>query len=441
MAKNNNTTLYWIAGIIIIGFILYNSNPELFTVFTPKTPDKSLSTIVNKFYFPITTRTVNSDKCSIPSVKMGSTFDPNTEKFPTSGATILINGKYYKYQGGSTNRKDCVTIFGSQVLIDGNVPFKNFLLFKKGTNQYIMCQQTKTGSKYITLQIYNKVTSLPYTTPVTEQEGKYYCDIKAKTIYLIPCANGKKVQVQTCDLGCEQKLEDLDTGKIEVVKCKGDYKPNQVMCSPSGLNKFTTNASGALSTEVCCKCSGTTCDKKGCSLLPKGCAMLTGTTRNPTGVDIYFYNDLDHADYENFILTDFSKKAPYNEFVFNFYRENNKGDCKAAGYETTNDVRVGWEPIGAIGWGEPSPGKGVAANLMFNPTRYASISPGFLVYHELGHIYLHKGHSYNPADCTKTIMDYQGVSTLYDNAEIKFIRMNLNNPDGWTNTDSTVRFC
>lgn len=416
--------------IIVVAIMLINQS-QLFTIYTPQTPDSSLNRVVNKLYFPLTTKTTG-EACPAPD-KIGSSIAWDSKVLPTSTSCLALNNVYYKLSSIVTKKGTC-TNEGEQVLIDGNAPFMNLILIKKTVNNqvsYLICQNKPKGLYSYKFLVTTSSCSLKYSVPPIQEVVKYSCDARAKTIYQVPCGK-KRTVVEKCALGCEQKYITIDTGNVEVVKCIGDYQPNKVICSPSGRNLFKTSSTGQLSSEPCCSCSGTTCSKTGCTLLPLGCSLIDGDGSG--NIDIFFYNDTDNVAYESWAISQLATRAPYNEFTYNVYRENNKNDCRSD-RETSNDVRIGWEDIGRYyGWGQPSPGVGTAGNLKFNPITYASITPTFLLFHELGHIYTHAGHT-----CDGSIMDANGGDRNYRPYQIDLIRKNLNSTTPIYN--STYRIC
>lgn len=387
-----------IIGIIILALVLSNYNLD-FKIVTPSTPDNSLQKSVNLLYFPVATRSTNSEKCIAPEVQIGSTFDPNTQSLK-SGDTIFIEGKYYKYKGTSTARKDCVTAYGSQITVSNSVPFANFILFKKTDNQYYLCQNTNTGNRYWIFEYSKTAVSLRYTTPKTEQQGKYYCD--GKSIYLLPCANGKRVLMETCALGCEKTKSLLDSQNIDVVKCKGEYKPNIQICSVEGDKLFKTDSKGILSSQDCC-CKNNACAASSNCAPKSKCELVSGDGNGQVNIFVYGGNENEMKNWAKWIYTELPSESPYNEFSYNVYYEANQYDCNSLGIRrSTKDFDAGWASwftaIGMSNWGDTN-------HIWFNPVRgRAGFFPNdhFLLFHELGHCYTSGGHTNDGS-----IMDYR----------------------------------
>jgi hypothetical protein len=417
-------TLLIIIGIIILAIILYNQN--LFTILTPDTPDNSLDKIVNKLYFPIASSNTNKESCSYPGLLLGSSFNFDITSLPSGTSNCMrINQKNYKPTKTSTTLTGTCSLEGEQVLFNNKVPLSNFIIIKKGSN-FIVCQNLK-GNKY-KYTVFSESTgscSIKYTLPLIEPEGKYYCDKSSKKIYFLSCGGKTKTLVESCSLGCEQTSVTLDDKtKTEVVKCIGDYQPNKKVCSEAGDKLYSTSKNGSLTSQSCCSCSGTTCKTTGCKAPTKKCTLIGGDGKGQ--INIIFYNDANYKDYVKWAMNEIqTTEAPFNEFTYNFYEEANKYDCKGTIKEESHDTRIGWEEMGHIGYGL-SGSIGVAGNLMLSPSRYASVRQHFLFFHELGHVYTHRGHSGNPTDCDGSIMNSNGGDSKFKPYHIVIMRKNLN---------------
>ena len=430
MAKDK--IIIWIVVIVVGILVLYNSNSFLFSIFTPKAPPE-ITDYVNKYYFPTVTKTINFDKCSVPSVTIGTSFSWDTTTLPTGNDYIFYNGQYYRVSRVSGKYVGtCTKLEGNQTTIDGKAPFRNFLFIQKGTN-YLLCRNLDSNKyEYSQFSLIKNVINnryyIKYSIPQIEPEGKYYCDNK-NTIYRIPCGGKTKEVIETCSLGCEYADVQIDSNlaTVNVVKCKGDFQPNKQICSTDGKKIYTVDSSGKLTTGNCCSCTNGVCSKTvGCAPAVPACNLLKGDGKNQINVFIVDYKN--NKNYSDWIIDFMPTQIPYNEFTYNFYAEATQYACRGKVAETSKDLRIAWDSQcnWAYACANPTNSYTQAGYLSFTFPKYAQITKSFLLMHESGHDYLHYGHT-----CDGSIMDANGGTrkngNVYESYQVPIVRYNLAN--------------
>ena len=122
-------------------------------------------------------------------------------------------------------------------------------------------------------------------------------------------------------------------------------------------------------------------------------------------------------DWGNWIYDTLYNTSPYNEFNWSLYTEKNEGDCTG----NYSDTRFVIEPINSKGlsWFDGSSINKVWFNSNLEQRGY-NFKWNFLLFHELGHIFLKNGHTNNGG-----IMDLDGGNAEYNEEQINIIRSNL----------------
>jgi len=119
------------------------------------------------------------------------------------------------------------------------------------------------------------------------------------------------------------------------------------------------------------------------------------------------------------IYSQLMNQEPYNEFKWNVYYEKKSGDCnKILG---KNDFRFSFGSIGTYyGWTSWKDSTSYG-EITFNKNYKSKVSQWtFLIYHEMGHYYLQRGHTNDGS-----IMDANGGDHVYHGYQIKAIRERL----------------
>ncbi len=398
------------------------------TIFKPFTEDKTLDAIVNKYYFPTTTKTNELAKCTNKNVQYGSSFKFDTNTLPSSASScMVVFGSTYIVDKTQKNIPgSCAQEAGTRVKFEEDFVYSNLIMLSRD-NTYLICQNQIARNNRHNLVTFKTTTAKSCTvkyeqTTNTEKEGKYYCD--GKNIVEYPCNRGKKIAIETCELGCEYKdiTLDQDGASINVAKCKGDYQPNKAFCSSTGLAYYKTNQQGTIAKEFCSSCSNGICKKAPPAPIIPSCKLLAGTGNNQ--INMITYNDQDYQDWGFWIVGELEKQTPYNEFTYNLYRESIKLACDKTLQVEMRDTRFGIEDLpGSLrGWGQPGR-KGVPGNMIYDINE-KNVKWWFLLFHEMGHIYTHAGHSNDGS-----IMDANGGDSKYRDYQIQKIRYYLNLSD------------
>ena len=303
----------------------------------------------------------------------------------------------------------------SIIIISSIIALLILLTLAFGLRQTIFTPDTPdtTLDKYVN-KYYFPTIAKP-TTITSNVNDRYYCD--SNTIDVIPASKTTRKIVERCKTGCEYVDMNVDTGKVKVVKCKGDYDPDIKVCSTDKHWFYTTDKLGKLTSEYCCDCRGSRCTK-GCSPPVPECLLVSGGGGN---VNLFFYNVGSDPGYIEWVIAEMKTRAPFNEFAFNAYKEKSYGSCSSTIKISAHDTRIEFKTLyGYAGWGQPSPGTSIPGNLQISST-LGNKKWEFLLFHELGHIYTHAGHTNDGS-----IMDVSGGNGKFNDAEIKKIRYYLN---------------
>jgi len=419
-----NKTIYWIIGIIITVVILYNYS-NLFTISKPLGPG-DLDNYIHSYYSPTTTLKTNSEKCTNKNIEFGSNIAFTTTSLPTGSSLCIYSDKtnLFVTKGGSSKTGKCSDLGKDYQRWNMNIFTKIHLI--KTSSGYLFCKDNSNGKgySYSILKTNTKICPVKYTSTnidlPDEKEGKYFCDSKTGRIYLEPCGSKSRQLIEECGyVGCEYANVNIDSGNVSVVKCKGDYEPNINICSSSDLFKYTTDSKGKLTQTICTSCKKNQCTNQTINYFT-GCKLLSGNG-NLNNIDILFYTYNEMPDYGDWLMSQLKYRTPFSEFNYNLYIENPKYACNGKITLNQNDVRIGFgETYGHIGWGEPSARKGKPGELAIRPD-YSNKKWEFLLFHELGHIYTHAGHT-----CDGSIMQVNGGDKQYRTYQIELIRKNLN---------------
>lgn len=434
MAKKDNK-IFWIIGAIA-AIILYNINPNLFTIITPKTLsyNSEMDKYVNKYYLPVA-----KDSQDFP-LYPGTNFEFTSTPSSSSTKCIFINNKYYKISSYKSNLIGNCSTFGKPISFDGDYLFVRAKLYFYN-DKYYLCSENKLKYTYSEFSLSNYPCKVKYTFEKNPQVN-YHCDGKA--IYSLSF-DGKKTLTQKCSTsGCYSVFVSLDFktrslgGSLSdytmVTRCYGDYVANKKFCSSDGKFLFKTDKEGDLTYEACCGCTGTTCKKStsSCSETSK-CKLVKGTGTG--NINIFLYNTIFYPDYSDWLLQQLNNQTPYNEFTYNIYLESEKGACSNYIKTKQNDFRMSFDYAeGALGWGDPSETSRYGIGDLIFEKYMPDKKWKFLLFHELGHIYTHAGHT-----CDGSIMDKNGGNQKYTQQQINLIRKNLNST--YPIWDSSYKTC
>lgn len=410
--KDNKFSLLLLAIVIIM--VLFKSS-FFGTVFTPNTPDATLTKYVNNYYFPVIPYDSTKNVCDNSMSTLSSTFASTITSVPTSSSNrMFYSGKYYQYKNQTTVKTGSCSGLGSPIMVNGASPFSRLLIIPV-PGMLLACKDNSLGGYTFSRFVENSMctpTKCPMTYFFPNQEV-YSC--KAGKIYTKKCGSTSYTLVETCKLGCEQATLPVDTGTVQVVKCVGDYKPDTKVCSSDGKAIYTTDSSGKLTSQACLSCSSGICKPLPPSPPTKECKLLYGGSGT---IDIFIYNDQKYPDWSAWIYKELQNQTPYNEFSYNIYHESVKGACDGTIKMNSRDTRLGIDyALGYIGWGYPSTGPGIAGYVYFDTARCSNYYWHFLLFHELGHVYTHAGHTSDGS-----IMDSNGGNGQYSQAEINTIR-------------------
>ena len=418
--RKKNYNFIIVLGVLIL--ILFSSLNFL-TILTPKTPSSVLDNYVNKYYLPTIEQTRNLDKCTNANINFGTSFSPNLLSIPSaSSSCIYYSSESYFKSKKSTSKTGKCSDLGQEFKLSGNNVLSSLFLIRRG-NDFVICKdKSRGGYDYSVLSKSSKFCSVKYPIPKPEEkEGKYYCD--GKRIYNIPCGGKSKILIETCSLGCEYTQKQIEPGSsINIIKCKGDYKPNLNICSLDGRAFYSSDSSGNLTIKQCSSCSGNRCIEIKLTQ-EKYCKLIKGGKND---INIFFYNSYVMPEYGLWILDELKTRAPFSEFSYNLYEENPKGYCSTTINQRQRDLMVGFEDIpgGYFGWGQPPGPNSINPYKMgdFRIDMFTAVRKwDFLLFHELGHIYTRAGHTND-----NSIMDQDGGSRQFYPYQIDIIRKNLN---------------
>lgn len=288
-----------IAVIIIIAIVglIFAQYSGLFEIFTPDVGQPSgTDSLVNKVYYPATSSGPGScdilNSANFRTTDIDYSYGSRIAYSPECGSSLEI----YKSTGSlASSATSCERIL-DEVLIE-SVPCD--ISRKSGTDcdfgirgsSYQVCYITTTGkanTKSFKLSEGDISTSNLYTGDPNEvpcgnapikDEGIYACS--GGNVVTQFCGNFGSELVYDCPSNqqCEPLTNfETDSGFQEIVKCSGNYVPNQNLCVGNTLFQTTLDGSEITSTVCGYLCSNNACVE--CQSGQKRCAQLDETTTN-----------------------------------------------------------------------------------------------------------------------------------------------------------------